>query len=459
MRLLQKMLSAVTIPFHGEPVTGMQIMGVLETRNLDFKNVLMLSVNEGLMPKSGNEASFIPFNLRKGFGMTTIEHKNALYAYYFYRLLQRADNVTFMYNTATDGMNKGERSRFLLQLIMESGLPVEQRELGARSVVAQPAVISIPKTDAILQTLTSRYDTRQNPEAYFSPSALNTYIDCSLRFYFRYVVGLKVPDEVSDQIDAPYFGSIFHKAAENVYEKIGKPAIEVVDIQPYLNDKKLIAQQVDAAFNTEFFRQPVDKTPDYNGMHLITRNVLVDYVHRLLTFDAAYAPFNMVAMEKDYHFERAVTTARGIINVKIGGRVDRIDRKDLNLRIVDYKTGGDAKDVKNISSLFTSDPKRASYSFQAFLYGSILSKQHPEWAIIPALFFIHKASEADYSAQIKLGEGKLKQPVTDFKEFETEFDNRLSELISGMFNADEPFCQTPHTDLCTWCDFKSICRR
>ena len=119
-RLLNKILNAANIPFHGEPAIGMQIMGVLETRNLDFRNLLLLSLNEGQLPKSGGESSFIPYNLRKAFGMTTIEHKNAVYAYYFYRLIQRAENITLMYNTSSDGLNRGEWSRFMLQFLIES---------------------------------------------------------------------------------------------------------------------------------------------------------------------------------------------------------------------------------------------------------------------------------------------------------------------------------------------------
>jgi inactivated superfamily I helicase len=196
-KLLKNILSSITIPFSGEPVKGMQIMGFLETRNLDFKNIILLSVNEGILPKSGKESSFIPHNLRKGYGMTTIEHKNSLYAYYFYRFLQRAGNITLVYNTATEGMNKGEMSRFMLQLLAETGFDIRMQDIRSNIRVVEPQAIEVKKTDEIISYLISNYDSRQNEKAYFSPSALNCLINCSLRFYFKYVLRLKTNSTIS----------------------------------------------------------------------------------------------------------------------------------------------------------------------------------------------------------------------------------------------------------------------
>ena len=212
-RLITKVLTASNIPFHGEPAIGLQIMGVLETRNLDFRNLIMLSLNEGQLPKAGGESSFIPYNLRKAFGMTTIEHKNAVYAYYFYRLIQRAENITLLYNTSSDGLNRGEESRFMLQLLVEGPHEITREYLEAGQSPQNTLEIQIEKTPEILRRLYRAYDTAQPESVILSPSALNTYLDCRLRFYYRYVAGLKTPDEVSAEIDSALFGTIFHLSA------------------------------------------------------------------------------------------------------------------------------------------------------------------------------------------------------------------------------------------------------
>lgn len=216
-RLMNRLLTAANIPFHGEPAIGMQVMGVLETRNLDFRNLIVMSLNEGQLPKAGGESSFIPYNLRKAFGMTTIEHKNAVYAYYFYRLMQRAENVTLMYNTSTDGLNRGEMSRFMLQFLVEWPHDIRLEYLEAGQSPQTERTICVEKTPEMVERMCRKYDIGRHPKAFFSPSALNAYLDCRLRFYYRYVAGLKLPDEVTAEIDSALFGTIFHRSAELVY--------------------------------------------------------------------------------------------------------------------------------------------------------------------------------------------------------------------------------------------------
>ena len=181
-RLISKVLTASNIPFHGEPAIGMQVMGVLETRNLDFRNLVMLSLNEGQLPKSGGESSFIPYNLRKAFGMTTIEHKNAVYAYYFYRLIQRAENITLLYNTSSDGLNRGEESRFMLQLLVEGPHEITREYLEAGQSPQSNQEIQIEKTPEVLRRIYRAYDSTNPKSVILSPSALNAYLDCRLRF-------------------------------------------------------------------------------------------------------------------------------------------------------------------------------------------------------------------------------------------------------------------------------------
>ena len=232
----------------------MQVMGVLETRNLDFRNLIMLSLNEGQLPKAGGDSSFIPYNLRKAFGMTTIEHKNAVYAYYFYRLIQRAENVTLLYNTASEGLNRGEMSRFMLQFLVESPHTISREYLEAGQSPQSGREIRVEKTPEIITRMYERYDVNRHPRSLFSPSALNTYLDCRLKFYYRYVTGLKAPDEVSAEIDSALFGTIFHRAAELVYKDLTANGKEIRkdDLEQVLRNDIKLQNYVDTAFKEEF---------------------------------------------------------------------------------------------------------------------------------------------------------------------------------------------------------------
>ena len=340
-RLITKVLTASNIPFHGEPAIGLQIMGVLETRNLDFRNLIMLSLNEGQLPKAGGESSFIPYNLRKAFGMTTIEHKNAVYAYYFYRLIQRAENITLLYNTSSDGLNRGEESRFMLQLLVEGPHEITREYLEAGQSPQNTLEIQIEKTPEILRRLYRAYDTAQPESVILSPSALNTYLDCRLRFYYRYVAGLKTPDEVSAEIDSALFGTIFHLSAQLAYTDLtanGK-MIQREDLERLLRDEIKLQGYVDQAFKQELFKVALEEKPEYNGVQLINSKVIVSYLKQLLRNDLQYTPFEMVAMEKKVSEKITIQTALGPLTLRLGGTIDRMDAKEGTLRIVDYKTG------------------------------------------------------------------------------------------------------------------------
>lgn len=460
-RLLSKLLSAANIPFHGEPAIGMQVMGVLETRNLDFKNLILMSLNEGQLPKAGGESSFVPYNLRKAFGMTTIEHKNAVYAYYFYRLIQRAENITLMYNTSSDGLNRGEWSRFMLQFLIEWPHEVTREFLEAGQSPQSGVDICIEKTSDVMQVLYHNYNIQHNPKASFSPSALNTYLDCRLKFYYRYVAGLKTPDEVSAEIDSAKFGTIFHRSAELAYTELTQvgPLIRKEDLEKILRNDVKLQSFVDRAFNETFFHVSTNEKPEYNGIQLINSKVIVSYLRQLLRNDLQYAPFEMIAMEKKVDEKIEIRTSEGIITLKIGGTIDRIDSKDDTLRIVDYKTGGNPRTPVNVEQLFTPADGRPNYIFQTFLYAAIMCKQQP-LKVAPALLYIHRAAAETYSPVIEMGEPrKPKIPVNNFTFFEDDFRERLQHLLEEIYNPAEAFTQTEFTKTCEYCDFKAMCRR
>lgn len=461
-RLLVKVLSATNIPFHGEPAIGMQVMGVLETRNLDFRHLVLLSVNEGQLPKSGGDSSFIPYNLRKAFGMTTIEHKIAVYAYYFYRLLQRAERITLMYNTSSDGLNRGEWSRFMLQFLIEWPHPITRQFLEAGQSPQGTSPITVEKTPDVMRRMQSLFDVRANPKAKFSPSALNYYLDCPLKFYYRYVAGLSAPDEVSAEIDSATFGSIFHYAAEHIYKDLtthGK-VINKEALETLLRNEVKLQDYVDTAFKKFFFNVPQNEKPEYNGVQLINSAVIARYLKQLLQNDLRYAPFTFIASEMEVDEPIDIQTPKGVIKSRIGGIIDRMDSKDGTLRIVDYKTGGDADTPPHVESLFIPDKKRSNYVFQTFLYAAIMCRKQPTMKIAPALLYIHRAATETYSLVIQMGEPrKPKEAVEDFSKYEKEYRERLQGLLEEIFNPEKSFTQTEIIEKCTYCDFKALCKR
>ncbi len=459
--LVYKVLLSTNIPFHGEPAIGMQIMGVLETRNLDFRNIIIMSFNEGLMPRSTADSSFIPFSLRKAFGMTTVEHQDAIYAYYFYRMIQRAENITILYNTSSGGINPGEASRFLLQLQVEWLYPIEQKFLEAGQSPETSVEITIDKTPDVMQRLHEVFNLELNKKAYFSPSALNYYMDCRLKFYYIYIAGLKERKEVNTEIDSSTFGSIFHRAVELIYKKLTEfdTTIKKEDLEKLLHNDRMIQGYVDIAFKELFFHVPEEEKPEYNGTQLINSKVIATYVKQLLRNDLQYAPFEMVAMEKKVLENINVRVGNLLVTTSIGGTIDRLDSKDNILRIVDYKTGGSPKTPESIEELFISGEKRPNYIFQTFLYAAIMCRRQNQ-KVAPSLLYIHRASSDTYSPVIEiedLMEGKI--PVYDFKRYEKEFRERLYKLLEEIFNPQNSFNQTDNKRMCEYCDYRGLCRR
>lgn len=460
-RLLTRLLTTAGIPFHGEPAIGLQVMGVLETRNLDFRRLTMLSVNEGQLPKAEGDSSFIPYNLRRAFGMTTIEHKNAVYAYYFYRLIQRAEEITLLYNTSSDGLNRGEMSRFMLQFLVESPHNIEQYYLEAGQTPLHALSIRIDKTPEMVRRLCDNYDIRLHPDAILSPSALNTYMDCPMRFYYRYVCRLRTPDEVSAEIDNALFGTIFHRAAELAYHHLTArdKYISKESLQGLLKETHRLQSFVDTAFKEKFFHIKSDEKAQYNGTQLINSRVILSYLRQLLRNDLQYAPFSMEGMEQHVAEVMEIDTPAGQIPIQIGGTIDRMDSKDDTLRIVDYKTGGNPKTPEGIEQLFTPAFDRPGYIFQTFLYAAILYRKQ-SLKVAPSLLYIHRAASESYSPVIEMGPARQpKIPVSNFALYEDDFRNRLQTLLHDIFDPNVPFTQTEEKRECERCDFRNLCKR
>ena len=340
-RLIQQLIQTTSIPFHGEPAEGIQVMGVLETRNLDFDHILVLSCNEGKLPKGVNDSSFIPFTLRNAYGLTTVENKVAIFAYYFHSMLQRAHDITLTYNNATEDGQSGEMSRFMLQMMVESQHSIKRRTLTAGQKPLRPAYNEEQKTDEVMAVL--------DDVKMITPTFLNTYQRCQKQFYYKYVKGLLEPDEIDeDEVDNKIFGNIFHRAAELFYytfaskediavddrgkQRLIHPiVISAGDLDNALKDSSLVYRLVDQAFREELFKvSSSDYHPKYNGLQLINKEVIASYLRQLITIDRRQAPFTIIGMEIVVSTTLGVATARGEKLFRIGGFIDRLDAVAAN---------------------------------------------------------------------------------------------------------------------------------
>ena len=462
-RLVNQLIQQTTIPFHGEPAEGLQVMGVLETRNLDFEHVLLLSCNEGNMPKGVNDSSFIPHSIRQAYELTTVENKVSIYAYYFHRLLQRAKDVTILWNNATEDGQRGEMSRFMLQLLVESRQHITQHTLQSGKSIARYTPAPIEKTPHVLDLLNQQFI---GPDALLSPSAINKYMRCQLQFYYRYIAGIKEPDEPADEqeLDNRIFGNIFHQAADTLYHQLPKHVTREA-LDQLLKSKIAIGKAVDDAFHEELPHALI------GGLHLINREVIIRYLRQLIEIDKALAPFDILGLERDVYRELAVSDGQsaGSLQLRLGGRIDRLDQmSDGRIRVVDYKTS--SKKIKYLNSVEDIfDPAKihdhSDYYLQTFTYADIVSRQQADilhlpsdvthHAVSPALLFIQHASAKDYDPTLCFGKVK----ILDIREHSARFCELLENKVNEIFMKNIPFTPTTDLKICQTCPYLQMCRR
>jgi CRISPR/Cas system-associated exonuclease Cas4 (RecB family) len=450
------MIQSLSIPFEGEPLAGLQVMGILETRLLDFKKLVVLSMNEGKLPKTGTANSFIPYHLRKGFGMPTIDHQDAIFAYYFYRLIQRADDIKLLYSTESDGIRTGEMSRFLYQLKYESEFKITESSPGYDISLKEAMPISIEKNERILNRLAEYCGDHFRS---FSPSALNTYLACPLSFYFKYMAGLKEPDQVLEEIDPPTFGNLFHNTLEDLYKPFVGKILEREDLEAIRKNKSLIEDKLTTAFRETYFQLAEDKKVQISGRNLLIFDILKKYIDRILVLDQEYAPFQILSLEDKYHIQVPISGER---MVNVSGLIDRVDKVNGTIRILDYKTGKADLFFKDIDSLFEKEGKsRNKAAFQTFLYCLFYEdKWKSAEAISPGVYSLKEFFNNKFACMLAKKEGRSKpEPVSDYRAYKQEFLNGLTEMFEEIFNPELPFVQVENQDVCRTCLYAEICHR
>ena len=491
-RLINQLAANTTIPFHGEPIQGIQIMGMLETRNIDFRHILILSCNEGNMPKTTSDTSFIPHAIRKAHNLTTIDHKVAIYGYYFHRMIQRAETITILYNNSTQGTRESEMSRFMQQLLVELPTPIQRSALKAGQKPISLTAPTIEKDTRVIEKL-DQLDR-------ISPTAISNFLRCQLRFYYRYIAQIKEPDTPADDIDNRIFGNIFHQAAQLMYETLLPRQIITPDnLRQLLSNPQSIDNIIDQAFATQLFRHPPGQTtrPKLNGLQLINREVIKAYLLRLLRTDLRVAPLRVIAHEAPVSAPITLTlepdsqtNSSPTRTIELYGRIDRLDEINIGtpeqiLRVVDYKTGNNpAQPLKTVDEIFAPEnihTKKSDYTLQSILYSLLLTSQtsvdnspipqatHPSpplnpdihslnpesRPVAPALLFIQRAGSPDYDPILTFAGSPLLNPL----ELSEEFNANLTATLRNIFNPALPFAPTPRLTDCKHCPYRTLCGR
>jgi len=469
LKMVERSISTDTVNFVGEPLTGLQMMGVLETRALDFKNVIMLSMNERIFPRKHYTRSFIPDTLRRGYGMATLDFQESIYAYYFYRLISRAKNVTLIYDARrVGGAKSNEMSRYLPQLLYMFGNEKVTHRLGVyRSVSFKEEAVTVTKNEKIMKLL--KEFTPTGGKRNLSASSINTYINCPLEFYLRYVEGYNAEDEITDYVDFSTFGTILHEVMQKFYEGLQskdsnnnfKPT-EITEemLNRTINDEtgikldRLITSTINKCFN--HYEGEKLLTP-LSGETLVLSRIFKVAVIEMLKIDRGYTPFVFKAAELKMQGALRINDK---LEINIKQIIDRIDIVDGRLRFVDYKTGDDRIDSPSVAELFEHGKKNRAKALMQLLFYCHAYRIlfNDDQAIKPVIYKMRTLMKEGVRDSC-IGTHKDKMPVNDYHDFYEEFADCFNATVEEIFNPEVPFVQTEDEHACKFCNFKTICGR
>jgi len=453
IRILDRILRTSSVPFSGEPLSGIQIMGLLETRTLDFRNIIILSVNEGVLPAINTGSSFIPANLRIAFGLPDISHQEAVFAYHFYRLLQRSENVTFIYNSNSEGIRTGEISRFLLRMKYSGALDPVIHSPGFGIRTNRPPGEKVERTGIHQEILDRQFCETGNGR--LSPTAINMWLNCTMKFYYRYVNQLREPARVSAEVDPVMMGNLLHEIMKGIYKVHEGEMIDRKLIDTIVNDREnlvsLIRKTTEAIAGRNFSMKS-------DGNILITCDILEEYVNRILGWDRGLAPFKITGLETPWNFEIPVLSDTR--RVRAGGGIDRIDEVGGCVRIVDYKTGRTSERILSISDLLTKGrPKDYDAWLQTLFYCEAYYQGNQAVIIRPSVYRI-RALKDGYDDRLAIGKGKEETGFVDnYNRVRDDFFNALQETVTVIMNVNEAFKMTDDRNRCRTCPYAVLCMR
>jgi len=448
--LLNQLIRATNLAFYGEPISGLQVMGMLETRTLDFENIILLSANEGVLPSGKKQNSFIPHDVRKVFNLPSYAEKDSIFAFHFYHLLQRAKNIDIVYNTEPGNLGGVEKSRFLSQLIYEFPQINKKSSITEQILEADTGRINekypilIPKTTRMMETI------RQKGESGYSPSLLNIYRNCSLKFYFQLICKLREKEEVDETIKADTLGNVIHKTLEAFFKPFEGKTIHTSDL---IEMKKQAGNQLN--FNFEKYHPAADLS---SGKNLLTVRVAQKFLNNF--FDRQQLEvIQSVKEKKQFHIEQIEHELVSEITVKnqtiqIKGTIDRIDRVGSSLRIIDYKTGKtEEKELKVTETEELLHEQTLNKSFQLLLYAWLYTRNKPfTFPILSGIIGFRQHKSGLSTVKINGSDAITKEVLNDFEQV-------LAQVLEEIFNPEIPFTQTTDKKVCVYCDYKTICNR
>ncbi|EKN06465.1 hypothetical protein HMPREF1076_05236 [Parabacteroides goldsteinii CL02T12C30] len=451
-RLLKRVTDTITIPFRGEPLSGLQIMGVLETRALDFDRLIILSMNEGIFPLRKAANSFIPYNLRRGFGLPTYEHQDSVWAYHFYRLIYRASHVSLFYDTRSNGLQTGEVSRFVHQLHYHYEVPLQNKLVVYNVSSAKTPALQVKKTDEVMQRLNAFH---KGGNRAISASAVNTYLDCPLKFYFSVVEGIQEEEEVSETIESNVFGSILHKVMEELYMPLCGKIVTADLLKAIKKDTPVLTGAIARAFAEIFFMSDVVRP--LTGQNFLIGEMIRKYVEKILERDSKLTPFRYIESERKIN--RLFTLGDNRTEIQLKGFIDRIDEVRDAVRIIDYKSGSGTSVFTSVESLFDKEDKdRAKAVMQVFMYSWMLGAAPAGKTIQPGIYYMRTLFSDSFDASVSRRIERTKtEPVTDFSAYSEAFEGELRRCLDEIFGRETPFTQTTTEKACAWCPFKDIC--
>ena len=449
-KLLDRLAQSLSVSFSGEPLAGLQIMGVLETRVLDFENIIILSMNEGVFPLKKPTNSFIPYTLRKGFDMPTFEYQDSIFAYHFYRMISRAKNVYLLYDTRSEGSQSGEVSRYFYQIkyLYPDQFNLNERLFTSQVKAPQTEAIVVEKTDAVWKKLS---DFLEGGERALSASAFNNYIDCPLRFYLMHVEELSEEEEVEESVEYAIFGSILHEIMQIIYDRYKGSTVTASTLNEIRKNDAFLTEKLEQAFAKLYTKQP-DKPKPLKGNNYLVGETLRNYIKQVLAIDARLAPFNYI--DSEFRFKKPHKVNEGLA-VNFKGSIDRIDAINGTTRIIDYKSGTGDLNFNQLEDLFdSSKDKRPKPILQVFIYAFFYHMMQPDKVLSPGIYFMRKSFQ-DFSSTVTCN----KQEITDISVYFEEFESLFNEKIAELFNKEIPFMQTENVKNCQYCPFREMCGR
>jgi CRISPR/Cas system-associated exonuclease Cas4 (RecB family) len=409
-----------------------------------------------VLPGANQNNSYIPQNLRKAFGLNGNRHKDAIYAYYFFRLLHRAKRIRFVYNSNTSGLRTGEMSRFLLRL--KYGELAKPVFLESSFIVAPVNRFrkSIRRTGAINDIIREKFTAGGSGRG-LSPSAVNTWIDCSMKFYYSYVAGIREPETLLSEVDSPLFGTILHDVMKELYEPWRGRVLERNDIENIIAGSDLIMKQVKRQLGIHFMHNP---EAEIEGRNIIVAAMIHKLVNRILSVDASFAPLRILALEQRFEKTVKVDLAGEPVEMILVGTIDRIDSTGGVTRVLDYKSGSDKLEMQTAESLIAyNSSSRNSAAFQTLLYCEICYGGNLPGPLRPSLYPVREIFSDNFSDIFLIKKGDYSGLIHDYGTIRPFFTSLLDKVLSDIADPEFDFVMTDKSQKCRYCPYASVCER